>query len=123
MTTASIKGKRVAFLATDGVEEVEYTEPRKAVESAGGTAELVSIKTGEIQAVNHMDKAGTYRVEKSVQDADAGDYDALVLPGGVTRPVRAAVGPERAIRLGRRLGPTGEEVGPAPPPSASRSPS
>ncbi|WP_328464538.1 type 1 glutamine amidotransferase [Actinoplanes sp. NBC_00393] len=84
--TASIKGKRVAFLATDGVEEVEYTEPRKAVEAAGGTAELVSIKTGEIQAVNHMDKAGTYRVEKSVQEADAGEYDALVLPGGVANP-------------------------------------
>ncbi|MBG0565212.1 type 1 glutamine amidotransferase domain-containing protein [Actinoplanes aureus] len=84
--TASIKGKRVAFLATDGVEEIEYTEPRKAVESAGGTAELVSIKDGEIQAVNHLDKAGTYRVEKSVQDADASNYDALILPGGVANP-------------------------------------
>ncbi|SNY70799.1 type 1 glutamine amidotransferase domain-containing protein [Paractinoplanes atraurantiacus] len=84
--TTTIQGKRVAFLATDGVEEVEYTEPRKAVESAGGTAELVSIKDGEIQAVNHMDKAGTYRVEKSVKDADVSDYDALVLPGGVANP-------------------------------------
>ncbi|WP_229071866.1 type 1 glutamine amidotransferase domain-containing protein [Actinoplanes sp. DH11] len=83
---ASINGKRVAFLATDGVEEVEYTEPRKAVESAGGTAELISIKNGEIQAVNHMDKAGTYPVEKSVSDADPADYDALVLPGGVANP-------------------------------------
>ncbi|MEU4559267.1 type 1 glutamine amidotransferase domain-containing protein [Actinoplanes sp. NPDC023936] len=83
---ASIKGKRVAFLATDGVEEIEYTEPRKAVESAGGTAELISIKDGDIQAVNHMDKAGTYRVEKSVSDADPADYDALVLPGGVANP-------------------------------------
>ena len=84
--TASIKGKRVAFLATDGVEEVEYTEPRKAVEEAGGTAELVSIKTGEIQAVNHLDMAGTYAVEKQVKDVDAADYDALVLPGGVANP-------------------------------------
>jgi protease I len=84
--TASIKGRRVAFLATDGVEEVEYTEPRKAVEQAGGTAELVSIKTGEIQAVNHMDMAGTYAVEKQVKDVDAADYDALVLPGGVANP-------------------------------------
>ncbi|BAL85573.1 hypothetical protein AMIS_3530 [Actinoplanes missouriensis 431] len=86
MMTTSIKGKRVAFLATDGVEEIEYTEPRKAVESAGGTAELLSIKNGEIQAVNHMDKAGTYPVEKSVSDADPADYDALVLPGGVANP-------------------------------------
>jgi deglycase len=82
----SIKGKRVAFLATDGVEEIEYTEPRKAVENAGGTAELLSIKSGDIQAVNHMDKAGTYPVEKSVGDAAVNDYDALVLPGGVANP-------------------------------------
>jgi protease I len=84
--TAAIKGKRVAFLATDGVEEVEYTEPRKAVEQAGGTAELLSIKTGEIQAVNHMDKAGTYQVDKQVKDVNASEYDALVLPGGVANP-------------------------------------
>ena len=84
--TASIKGKTIAFLATDGVEEVEYTEPRKAVESAGGQAELISIKPGEIQAVNHMDKSGTYPVDKLVKDADPADYDALVLPGGVANP-------------------------------------
>jgi protease I len=82
----SIKGKRVAFLATDGVEEVEYTEPRKAVESAGGTAELVSIKNGSIQAVNHLDKSRTYPVDKQVKDADVEQYDALVLPGGVANP-------------------------------------
>ncbi len=84
--SASLKGKRVAFLATDGVEEVEYTEPRKAVEEAGGQAELISIKDGEIQAVNHMDKAGTYRVDRLVKDADPDEYDALVLPGGVANP-------------------------------------
>jgi protease I len=84
--SASIKGKRVAFLATDGVEEVEYTEPRKAVEKAGGRAELISIKSGAIQAVNHLDKAGTYQVDKQVKDADAAEYDALVLPGGVANP-------------------------------------
>jgi protease I len=98
--TASIKGKRVAFLATDGVEEVEYTEPRKAVESAGGTAELVSIKDGEIQAVNHMDKSKTYPVEKLVKNADVADYDALVLPGGVANPdfLRADVDAVRFVR-------------------------
>ena len=80
--TTSIKGKRVAFLATDGVEEVEYTKPREAVEAAGGTAELVSIKDDRIQAVNHMDKAGTYPVDRQVRDADAERYDALVLPNG-----------------------------------------
>jgi protease I len=98
--TASIKGKRVAFLATDGVEEIEYTEPRKAVEGAGGTAELVSIKSGDIQAVNHMDKAGTYPVDKQVKEADVRDYDALVLPGGVANPdfLRADADAVRFVR-------------------------
>ena len=64
--TTSIKGKRVAFLATDGVEEVEYTQPRKAVEEAGGTAELISIKDGKIQAVNHMDKGYASRTWRSL---------------------------------------------------------
>ncbi|MBM2618031.1 type 1 glutamine amidotransferase [Actinoplanes sp. LDG1-06] len=82
----SIQGKRVAFLAADGVEEVEYTEPRKAVESAGGTAELVSINDDEIQAVNHMDPGGKHRVDKPVKEASVADYDALVLPGGVANP-------------------------------------
>ena len=97
---ASIKGKRVAFLATDGVEEVEYTEPRKAVESAGGSAELLSIKSGEIQAVNHMDKAGTYPVDKEVKNASPDEYDALVLPGGVANPdfLRADADAVRFVR-------------------------
>ncbi|GAA2895571.1 glutamine amidotransferase [Actinoplanes cyaneus] len=96
----NIHGKRIAFLATDGVEEVEYTEPRKAVENAGGTAELISIKDGEIQAVNHMDKAGTYAVDKLVKDAHITDYDALVLPGGVANPdfLRADPGAVRFVR-------------------------
>jgi protease I len=81
-----LDGKRIAFLATDGVEEVEYTEPREAVEKAGAQADLVSLKAGEIQAMNHHDKSNTYDVERTVADADAGDYDALVLPGGVANP-------------------------------------
>jgi protease I len=98
--TATIKGKRVAFLATDGVEEIEYTEPRKAVENAGGTAELISIKADAIQAVNHMDKAGTYPVEAEAKDADVQAYDALVLPGGVANPdfLRADADAVRFVR-------------------------
>ncbi|GAA4943674.1 type 1 glutamine amidotransferase domain-containing protein [Actinoplanes utahensis] len=98
--TASLNGKRVAFLATDGVEEIEYTQPRKAVEAAGGQAELVSLSDGEIQALNHLDKAGTYRVEKTVRDADPGQYDALVLPGGVANPdfLRADADAVRFVR-------------------------
>jgi protease I len=81
-----LEGKRIAFLATDGVEQVELTEPWKAVESEGGTPELVSIKTGEIQGVNHMDKGDTFKVDTTADQADASSYDGLVLPGGVANP-------------------------------------
>src|SRR2546423_15597258 len=83
---AALDGKRIAFVATDGVEQVELTESWKAVEQAGGQPELVSIESGEIQGFNHLDKGDTFPVEKTASDADAGDYDALVLPGGVANP-------------------------------------
>jgi protease I len=107
--TTSIKGKRVAFLATDGVEEIEYTQPRAAVEKAGGTAELVSIKDGEIQAVNHLDKAATYRVEQQVKDADVDRYDALVLPGGVANPDFLRMDPD-VVRFVREFFTAGKPV-------------
>jgi protease I len=107
--STSIKGKRVAFLATNGVEEVEYTEPRKAVENAGGTAELLSIGDGEIQAVNGMDKAGTYHVERLVKDADVDAYDALVLPGGVANPDFLRTDPD-AVRFVRDFYNAGKPV-------------
>ena len=81
-----LKGKRVAFLATDGVEQVELTEPWKAVEKAGGKTELLSLETGEIQGFDHHDKADRFPIDLPVADADAGDYHALVLPGGVINP-------------------------------------
>jgi deglycase len=81
-----LSNKRVAFLATDGVEQVELTEPWKAVEEAGGTPELVSLKAGEIQGFEHFDKGDRFRVDTAVEQADPSDYDALVLPGGVINP-------------------------------------
>jgi protease I len=81
-----LKGKKVAFLAAEGVEQVELTEPWKAVEQAGGTPELVSIEDGEVQAFNHLDKGDTFKVDKPAADADASSYDGLVLPGGVANP-------------------------------------
>ena len=77
---------RVAFLATDMVEQVELTEPWQAVEQQGWTPELVSLEAGEIQGFNHFDKADTFQVDRTVADASADDYDALVLPGGVGNP-------------------------------------
>ena len=81
-----LKDKRVAFLATDGVEQIELTEPWKAVESEGGTPELISLESGEIQGFEHLDKGQTFTADKAVKDASADDYDGLVLPGGVANP-------------------------------------
>jgi protease I len=78
---------QIAFLvANEGVEQVELTEPWKAVEAEGGTPELISLESGTVQAFNHLDKGDTFDVDRAVSDAKAGDYDALVLPGGVANP-------------------------------------
>ena len=87
--TNGLRGLRVAFLtANEGVEQLELTEPWKAIESAGGKAELLSPESGKVQAMNHLDKADTFKVDKKVSEAKVGDYDALVLPGGVANPDR-----------------------------------
>src|ERR671916_1476399 len=81
-----LKGKKVAFLAADGVEQAELTEPWKAVEQEGGTPELISLEEGEIQGFEHLDKADTFKVGRAVADAKESDYEGLVLPGGVANP-------------------------------------
>jgi deglycase len=83
-----LDGKTIAFVATDGVEQVELTEPWKAVEDEGATPVLISIEEGSIQGFNHLDRADTFPVDRTAGDADAGDYDGLVLPGGVANPDR-----------------------------------
>src|SRR6186997_1792991 len=83
---ADLKGKRVAFLATDMVEQVELTEPWKAVEEAGADVDLISLEDGEVQGFDHYDKAEKFPVDRTVEEASADDYDALVLPGGVGNP-------------------------------------
>jgi protease I len=84
----SLSGKTIAFLATDGVEQVELTEPWQAVERAGGRPELVGLKAGEIRGDNHDEKGDSFSVDTSVGEADAGSYDGLVLPGGTKNPDR-----------------------------------
>jgi protease I len=81
-----LQDKKVAFVATDGVEQVELTEPWKAVENEGGKPELISIESGEIQGFDHLDKDQTFAVDRSAEQAKAEDYDGLVLPGGVANP-------------------------------------
>ena len=86
MADQKLQGKKIAFIATDMVEEVELTKPWEAVKEAGGQPELISMETGEIQAFNHYDKSNTYKVDKLVSSARVDDYDGLVLPGGVGNP-------------------------------------
>jgi protease I len=84
---SSLNGKTIAFLvAPEGVEQVELTEPWKAVEQAGGTPELVSTEVGKIQAFNHLTPADTFEADKSADTVSSSDYAGLVLPGGVANP-------------------------------------
>ena len=81
-----LTGKKVAILAADGVEQVELDEPRKAIEEAGAETVIVSISSGEIQAFNHLDPGDKIKVDVTADSADAAQFDALVLPGGVANP-------------------------------------
>ena len=84
---ADLTGKTIAFLvATEGIEQVELTEPWSAVEDAGGTPKLLSVESGKVQAFHHLDKGDTFAVDTVVADADPSTYDGLVLPGGVANP-------------------------------------
>ena len=86
-TSTPLQGKKVAFLvANEGIEQVELTEPWKAVEQAGGSPTLVAPEAGKAQAFDHLDKADVFDVDLTVADADPGSFDALVLPGGVANP-------------------------------------
>jgi protease I len=82
-----LKGKRIAIIAADGVEQVELEQPRDAVENAGARTELLSLQTGEIQAMDHdIVPADRFKVDKAIADASVDDYDGLILPGGVANP-------------------------------------
>ena len=105
-----LEGKKVAFLATDGVEQVELTEPWKAVENEGGTPELISLESGEIQGFDHLDKDQTLRRRPDGRARPGEqDYDGLVLPGGVANPdfLRAD---EDAVRFVRSFFEAGKPV-------------
>ena len=105
-----LQGKRIAFLATDMVEQVELTEPWKAVKEAGGQPELISLEEGEIQAFDHYDKADSFPVDKTVEEARADDYDALVIPGGVGNPDTMRMD-ENAVEFTRQFFEQGKPVG------------
>src|SRR5512134_2460181 len=81
--SADLTGKRIAILATDGVEGIELTSPREALEQAGATVEILAPESGTIQLWDHAEKGGTLPVDRVVSEADPPEYDGLVLPGGV----------------------------------------
>jgi protease I len=86
MADQKLQGKKVAILAADMVERVELEEPRKALEEAGAETTLISLKPGEIQAFDHFDPASTIKVDRTAEEVDASEYDALMIPGGVGNP-------------------------------------
>ena len=89
--STSLSGKSIAILATDGFEQVELTKPKKALEDAGATVHVVSLESGSIKGWDEDDWGDTVEVDKTLADADASDYDALVLPGGQINPDKLRV--------------------------------
>jgi protease I len=101
---------QIAFLvAPEGVEQVELTEPWKAVTEAGHSPRLISTSAGRVQAFDHLDKADTFQVDQTVDEASLEDYGALVLPGGVANPDALRLD-EDAVRLVKSFFETGRPV-------------
>jgi protease I len=106
-----LQGMKIAILAADGVEQVELEQPRDAVQGAGAETELLSLETGEIQAMNQdINKGDTFIVDKAVSDASVDDYDGLLLPGGVINPDNLRVDAD-AIRFVQEYFKAGKPVG------------
>ncbi len=106
----ALQGKRIAFLmANEGVEQVELTEPWKAVQTAGGEPVLLAPKSGEVQAFNHLDKADRFPVDMTVGDADPAQFDGLVLPGGVANPDQLRIQPP-AVHFVHQMAETGRPI-------------
>jgi protease I len=105
-----LDGKTVAFLATDGVEQSELEQPWQAIQQAGAVPQLVSLNAGEIQEFQHLDKGDTRKVDKTIDQADPADYDALVLPGGVANG-DVIRGDSRAVEFTRRFFESGKPIG------------
>ena len=106
---ADLKGKKVAILAADMFERVELEEPRKALEDAGAEVEVVSIHGGEIQGFDHFDPANTVKVDGTVEEVSADDYDALMIPGGVGNPDQLR-GDENAVHFVREFAESGKPM-------------
>ena len=107
----SLQGRSIAILAADGVERVELEVPREEVKRAGAQTDLLSLRTGEIQARNNdLDDAGTFQVDRTVSDASVDDYDALLLPGGTVNPDKLRID-DNAVAFVRDFVRSGKPVG------------
>jgi protease I len=100
MAEQKLKGKRVAVLAADMFERVELEKPRKALHDAGAETEIVSLEEGEIQGFDHFEPKSKIKVDKTVEEVSADDYDALLVPGGVGNPDQLRTD-ENAVRFVR----------------------
>jgi protease I len=105
----NLRGKKIAILATDGFEQVELTEPRQALDEAGATTEIVSPRSGEIKGWKFKDWGDTVKVDKTLDQAKAQDYDALLLPGGVINPDHLRMEP-KAVAFVKDFVATGRPV-------------
>lgn len=99
---SGLKGRKVAILATDGVEQVELEQPRRALDAAGAITHLISPADGSIQAMNHDEKGARLPVDRILADVHAADYDALLLPGGVANPDKLRTD-EKAVQFVREF--------------------
>lgn len=104
-----LSGKKIAILATDGFEQAELTEPRKALDEAGATTVVISPKSGEIKGWKLKEWGDTVKVDKALEDANPNEYDALVLPGGVINPDHLRMDP-KAVNFVRQFVGTGKTV-------------
>jgi len=105
----TLSKRKVAILVADGFEQVEMTEPRKALDQAGAETRLVSPAKGQVQGWNHHDKAERFKVDVPLEQADADEFDALLLPGGVANPDQLRTLP-RAVQFVREFFDAGKPV-------------
>jgi protease I len=107
---SDLKGKKIAILATDGFEQSELMKPRQALEDAGAHTEVVSMNGGEIKGWDHKDWGEKVKVDKTLENANPNEYDALVLPGGVINPDKLRMDPS-AVNFVRQFVASGKTVG------------
>lgn len=105
----NLNGKRIAILATNGFEQSELEEPKKAIEAAGGRADVVSIQLGQIRGWRHTDWGSSVPVDVTLDGVNPGDYDGLVLPGGVINPDKLRMIPE-AVAFVRAFSESGKPI-------------